>query len=172
MEPKTKKTVLVVGSLLAIAGIVLYLLHKRKSDAAAAMAGNSTDSSGNTAPIGTKITTQGPVQSTTKPIVKVGTTPPKNVGIPIQTAKAQLVSARDLLAGNPNAANQKAIYAQYDNLVIYNANIQPVRKTKANEFLGVISKTENINGNYWFRFIASGGVVYKMPITGVLVKTN
>lgn len=172
MEPKTKKKVLVVGSLLVIGGILLYLLHKRKTEFQSQPVTDKTpDSSGSTPTGGTKILTKGPVASTTKPIVKVAP-PAKKVGVPIQTAKAQLVSARDLLAGNDAAANQKAIYAQYNDLVIYNANLQPVRKTKANEFLGVVSQVETLGGNPWFRFVSANGVVYKMPITGVLVKVN
>ena len=176
MEAKTKKT-LIIGSLVVVAaGVIGFLWWKKKkakeSETTDSTLQGSTETTPSLSPSAdtgkgiTKVTTTAPIKTTAP------TTKPVATGIPTGVSKAQLVSAVDLLAGNPNGANQKAIYAGLDGLTIYNAKGDAVRKTKKNELLGIVSYTEKLKSGAYLLWFMNLGVKYRIPASGVLVKTN
>lgn len=186
MKPKSnKKTLLIVAGLLAVGGIVGFILWKRKKDKEQTDAPPQGDVSG-TPPVGdakenaeakkaeeVKKQANAQVIKTTNP-VKTTVVVPKDApkDVPKGNQVATLVSAVDLLAGNPTGANQKQIFAQISGLPVYNMNGKAVGKTVRGQWLGVAYKAENTKYGYKLYFVGRGGVKYYMPAVAVLVKTN
>ena len=74
------------------------------------------------------------------------------------TTKVELA---DLIATNPNAANNKILYAGVTGIGIYNLNNVITDKTKANVLLGaILSVTKTSNISYKIIFIKGTGIKY------------
>lgn len=182
-NPKVKsKKGVIIAAIVLIAGAVGYYLWKRKKDKETEVGATdggtelTKDASASTKPEkeASDITKSTPIVTKSNPL-KTNVTIPKDApkGVKAEfNQPATLVSAVDLLAGDPNGAYHKSIFAQVSNLPVYNMNGQKAFVTKKGQWIGYVTKVQKIGGFYRLFFLGSGGVKYYMPASGVLVKTN
>ena len=154
MEKRTKKILLVSGSLLLIGGALwLWWKNRPKKDE---VTGEDLSPKDN-APLGI-------ATNIGKPIA----TAPTSTVIP--SVKPILVPAKDVLSGNINGANRKAIYAGQD-VQVYNMSSQLAFTVKKGDYIGYVTSARASNSNFLI-YILKNNVKYYLPSTNVLVKTN
>ena len=176
MNPKTKKILIIGGSLLVISGVAYYFLKKKKDEQ---LVGTDTQPVLDT-PIVSDVAK--PTADASKPLIRVNKPLSKPItskkpsvpkGIPTGSTQISLVSAVDYLAGTPNGAIDKKLYAKYEKLPIYNALGTKVGTTVKNGYLGVIYTTSILNGNTTLKFVNGNGVKYQIPLSnGLLIRVK